>query len=149
MAVKKTWDWIPGIRKFGMLFSEKPHYNKRKKMKIAIPLKMGKESSAVSPMFGHAKWFAFADENGDIEIVRNPHDGGMQVVQWLLENGMTHALTSHMGPGPFRLFAERGIEVYHPGEGRVLLTEAIEKFRAGTLERITPDNLDKIAGHHH
>jgi len=118
-------------------------------MKIAIPLKMGKESSAISPMFGHAKWFGMVDDDGEIEIMRNTLDGGMPVVQWLLDNGMTHTITSHMGPGPFRIFIERGIEVYHPGDGRVLLTEAIEKFRAGELERITMANMDQIAGHHH
>jgi predicted Fe-Mo cluster-binding NifX family protein len=118
-------------------------------MKITIPLKMGKESSAISPLFGHAKWFAFVDENGEIEIEKNPHDGGMAVVSWLLEKGTDTAITSHMGAGPFRTFLEHGVSVFHPGEGRVVLTEAIEKFREGTLEQITAANMDSIAGHHH
>ncbi len=118
-------------------------------MKIAIPLKMGKESSAISPMFGHAKWFGFVDEEGNIEIEKNPYDGGMQVVQWLLDKGTEVAITSHMGAGPFRVFYDRGVKVFHPGEGRVLLTEAVEKYRAGQLQEITPANVDSIAGHHH
>lgn len=118
-------------------------------MKIAVPLKMGKESSAISPMFGHAKWFGFVDDEGNIEIERNPYDGGMSVVQWLLDKGIDTAITSHMGNGPFRVFLDHGIKIFHPGDGRVLLTEAIEKIRDGKLTEITPANVQAIAGHHH
>ena len=118
----------------------------------AIPLKMNKIESAISPMFGHAKHFAFVSDDGDISIEKNPHDGGMSVVNWLLQSGVTTIVTSHIGAGPFRFFLEQGIEAYHPGEGRVVLIEALDGLRDGRLTKITPQNIAQFAqhsGHHH
>jgi predicted Fe-Mo cluster-binding NifX family protein len=118
----------------------------------AIPLKMNKIESAISPMFGHAKWFAFVSDDGEIEIERNPYDGGMPVVEWLLGKGVRTIVTSHIGAGPFRFFLQQGIRAYHPGEGRVVLIEALDGLRDGRLMEITPENIAQFAlhsGHHH
>jgi len=120
----------------------------------AIPLKMNKIESAISPMFGHAKYFAFVDEDGEIAIEKNPYDGGMPVVQWLLGKGIDTLITSHIGGGPYRIFLERGVRVWHPGEGRVVLIEALDGLRDGRLMQITPQNIAQFAqhsghGHHH
>ena len=37
-------------------------------MKLAIPVKTNKENPAISPLFGKAKWFAFVNIDGKIEI---------------------------------------------------------------------------------
>jgi predicted Fe-Mo cluster-binding NifX family protein len=119
---------------------------------IAIPLKMNKIESAISPMFGHAKWFAFVTDDGEIEIEKNPFDGGMPVVEWLLGKGVRTIVTSHIGAGPFRFFLQQGVRAYHPGEGRVVLIEALDKLREGQLMEITPENIAQFAhhgGHHH
>ena len=31
---------------------------------IAVPIKLNKQDSAVAPLFGKAKWFAFVSEEG-------------------------------------------------------------------------------------
>ncbi len=119
----------------------------------AIPLKMNKIESAISPMFGHAKWFAFADKAGEISIEKNPYDGGMQVIHWLMERGVDTIVTSHIGAGPFRFLLDRGVRAYHPGAGRVVLIEALDGLREGRLMAITPENIAQYAqhggGHHH
>ncbi len=119
----------------------------------AIPLKMNKIESAISPMFGHAKWFAFVSDDGDIEILKNPYDGGMPVINWLLQNGVDTIVTSHIGAGPFRFLLDQGVRAYHPGEGRVVLIEALDKLREGQLMPITMENIAQFAqhggGHHH
>jgi len=119
----------------------------------AIPLKMNKMESAISPMFGHAKWFAFVSDDGDIRIEKNPYDGGMPVINWLLQNGVDTIVTSHIGAGPFRFLLDQGVRAYHPGEGRVVLIEALDKLREGQLMPITMENIAQFAqhggGHHH
>ena len=49
---------------------------------IAIPVKINKENTAVSTLFGKAKYFAFI-ENNKIEIVKNEQSGGKAVANWL------------------------------------------------------------------
>ena len=48
-------------------------------MKIAIPVKMNKENSAIAPLFGKAKWFAIV-EDGKMTIEPNHCDGGQAVI---------------------------------------------------------------------
>lgn len=43
-------------------------------MKIAIPVKMNKENTALAPLFGKAKWFAIV-EDGKVTIEQNIADG--------------------------------------------------------------------------
>jgi len=118
----------------------------------AIPLKMNKIESAISPMFGHAKYFAFVSDEGDITLEKNPYDGGMQVINWLMQNGVKTIVTSHIGAGPFQFLLEQGVKAFHPGEGRVVLIEALDGLREGRLMQITPENIAQFAqhsGHHH
>ena len=68
-------------------------------MKIVMPVKTAKQDTAISPLFGHAKYFAFV-QNGKIEIKQNPHDGGVAVVEWLLNEGVDVVITQHIGLKP-------------------------------------------------
>jgi len=49
-------------------------------MKLAIPIKMNKENSAIAPLFGKAKWFAIV-ENDNISIIPNNQSGGIAVIE--------------------------------------------------------------------
>ena len=118
-------------------------------MLTVMPLKMNKEDSALSPLFGHAKWFVFIFENGEKEILANPYDGGMAVIEWLLSKGVTQIVTQHIGAGPFRFLLSQGIKAWYPGEGRITLPEAIGKLNSGDMEPITLENIDRFAKHGH
>ncbi|MDX9743142.1 MAG: NifB/NifX family molybdenum-iron cluster-binding protein [Arcobacteraceae bacterium] len=122
---------------------------------IAIPIKMEKESSAVSPLFGKAKYFAIADK-GKIEILKNVCQGGNQVAIWLHSLGVKKLLISHMGTNPFEKLTKFGIESYFVGEERILLKEALLAYADGDLMRVDKENFDTIfpphshgENHHH
>ncbi len=117
-------------------------------MKIAMPVKTAKADTAISPLFGHAKYFAFVDDE-KIEIMKNPFDGGADVARWLADEGVQAVLTHHIGVKPFALLSQHGIACYYVGEGRVSIEEALKAFKKGELLEITDANVDQFARHTH
>ncbi len=117
-------------------------------MKIAMPVKTAKQDAAISPLFGHAKYFAFV-QDGEVEIKQNPHDGGTAVVEWLLEEGVDMVITQHIGLRPFVLLARNDVRCYYPGEGRVTIEEALQRCKKGQCEEIKENNIEKFARHSH
>jgi predicted Fe-Mo cluster-binding NifX family protein len=117
-------------------------------MKIAMPVKTAKADTAISPLFGHAKYFAFV-EDGKMEIKKNPYDGGAAVVDWLLGEGVDVVITQHIGLRPFVLLAQNDVRCYYPGEGRVSIEEALKCYWAKQCEEITENNIEKFARHSH
>ncbi|WP_187647726.1 NifB/NifX family molybdenum-iron cluster-binding protein [Nitrosophilus labii] len=115
-------------------------------MLIALPVKFDKENPPISPLFGHAKYFAFIEDN-NIEIKPNPYDGGIKVVEWLLDNGVDTVITQHIGLKPFVILSKEEIKCYYPGEGRVLVKDAVESFKKGNLEQINENNIEKFIRH--
>ncbi len=114
---------------------------------VAIPVKTNKEDPAISPLFGHAKWFAFVDEEGNVEIKRNPFDGGINVVSWLLQGGVDKVITKHIGRKPFMLLSSEGVKCYYPGEERITVKEALQKCQKKECEEITLENLERFLRH--
>ncbi len=115
-------------------------------MLIAIPVKFDKENPPISPLFGHTKWFAFV-ENDEIKIEKNPYNGGVKVVEWLLYKDIDIIITQHIGLKPFVILANEGVKCYYPGVGRILVKDAIDAFKKGNLEEITENNIEKFVKH--
>ena len=78
---------------------------------IAIPVKTDKEDTAVSTLFGKAKYFALIDNN-KINIVKNEQSGGKAVVKWLKNQNVDTLITSHIGERPFTLLSDLNIKTY-------------------------------------
>ena len=117
-------------------------------MKIAIPVKMNKENTALAPLFGKAKWFAIV-EDGTIQIVENPAQGGQAVVEWLAQSGVDTLIVQEMGQNPYQKVLSYGtIELYHAGFERVLLSEALQKFHAGELSKLDEEGMKAVIAHH-
>lgn len=119
---------------------------------IAIPVKTEKEEGVVAPLFGHAKYFSFIDEKGNITTHKNTADGGVKVVNWLVSMGVKTVILNHVGEKPFYLLTQGNIEVYFPGNGRIMLHEALENLRNGVLKKVTTENYATLLGgddHHH
>jgi predicted Fe-Mo cluster-binding NifX family protein len=115
---------------------------------IAMPVKMNKENPPLTTVFGKAKWFAFADDDGRVEIRENPYAGaGAKTVVWLIESGADRIVTQHIGGNPFMIFEENGVRLYYPGEGRILVSEALEKLKNGECEAITRENIMRFTHH--
>ena len=110
---------------------------------IAVPLKMEKVNSAVSPLFGKAKYFAIANK-GEIKILKNVCHGGNQVAVWLHSLGVKKLLVSHMGVNPFAKLTQFGIESYFVGEERIVLKDALLSYADGDLVRVHQGNFDTI-----
>ncbi|NPA64057.1 MAG: hypothetical protein GXO16_03685 [Epsilonproteobacteria bacterium] len=115
-------------------------------MLTALPVKTNKDNPALSPLFGHAKWFAFVEE-GRVSIEANPYDGGVAVVEWLLHRGVDRIITQHIGLKPFMLLAREGVECFYPGEGRIELDEALKRCENGECEPISQHNIEKFTRH--
>ena len=116
-------------------------------MRLAIPVKMNKENSAVAPLFGKAKWFAIV-KDGKIDIVPNNQSGGKAVIEWLWDMKVDAILIQEMGVTPYEKAKELGLMLYHTGFERILLNDVLEKFKKSELEILDDTNIDKIIKHH-
>ena len=116
-------------------------------MRLAIPVKMNKENSAIAPLFGKAKWFAIV-KDGKIDIVPNNQSGGKAVIEWLWDMKVDAILIQEMGVTPYEKAKELGLMLYHTGFERILLNDVLEKFKNSELEILDDTNMDKIIKHH-
>ncbi|MEA2111827.1 MAG: NifB/NifX family molybdenum-iron cluster-binding protein [Campylobacterota bacterium] len=113
-------------------------------MIIAVPVKTDRENSAVAPLFGKSKWFAFI-EDGNISIEKNEAKGGAAVVAWLLAKGVKSLIIQHMSNPPYQKIVEDGsITVYHAGEARIELDELLIKYDTNCLAVIDESNAEGI-----
>jgi len=116
-------------------------------MKLAIPIKMNKENSAIAPLFGKAKWFAIVD-NGELSIIPNKQSGGQAVIELFDEMKIDALLIQEMGVNPYAKAKELGMMLYHTGFERILLSDVLEKFENNDLEILDDTNMSKIIQHH-
>jgi len=115
---------------------------------IAIPLKLNKENSAVAPLFGKAKWFAFV-ENGNITIEKNEVHGGSGVVKWLLGKGVKTLIMQKMSQPPYQMIKEEGsITIFYVGSDRIELGEALKKYEDKELIVLDDTNAPDIVKSH-
>jgi len=117
-------------------------------MKLAIPVKMNKENSAIAPLFGKAKWFAIVKDE-EVMIIPNNQSGGQAVIEWLYEMKVDALLIQEMGLTPYQKVKAYGnMALYHTGFERILLTDVLEKFENNELEILDDTNMDEIIKHH-
>ena len=115
---------------------------------IAIPLKLNKENSAVAPLFGKAKWFAFV-ENANITIEKNEVQGGSGVVKWLLGKGVKTLIMQKMSQPPYQMIKEEGsITILYVGSDRIELPEALKRYESDELVILNDTNAKDIIKSH-
>ena len=134
------------VHKDGILLSYVKKIEKGLKMKIAIPVKTSNDDPAVSPLFGKAKFFAFVD--GDkISIEKNEEQSGSAIVGKFIDKGIETVVVQHLGYSPFEMLQEAKIDVFYAGEGRVLLSEVLERFKKGELKSVDESNIENLVKH--
>ena len=106
---------------------------------IAIPVKTNKENTAVSTLFGKAKYFALISK-GTIEIVKNEQLGGKAVANWLKSKNVDTLITSHMGEKPFSTLLQNNINVYFAGDERIEINDVLLKYADGELPSLSLEN---------
>jgi predicted Fe-Mo cluster-binding NifX family protein len=110
-------------------------------MKYAAPFKMNKTDSAITKVFGKAKYFGIYDDaTNEIKVIQNQNPGGPAIFTQLKQEGVDVILTPHAGPGAVRGSLEFNIPLYYCGEDRKLLLEAVKEFQEGKYIQITPEN---------
>ncbi|MCH9813727.1 MAG: hypothetical protein K0U47_07260 [Epsilonproteobacteria bacterium] len=117
-------------------------------MKIAIPVKMNKENTAVAPLFGKAKWFAFV-EDGSVEIRKSEMGGGHAVIEWFIAEQVDVIIMQEMGMSPYQMIKTHGgIKIYHSGFERILLNQVLQKFYNRELALLDEVKMQEIITHH-
>lgn len=117
-------------------------------MKIAIPVKMNKVTTALAPLFGKAKWFAIIEDE-KITIEKNPVEGGRAVIEWLNQIDVDTIIMQEMGQGPYEVIQKLGtMQIYHSGLERITLDEALKAFKHHTLPLLDAAKMSKIIEHH-
>ncbi len=117
-------------------------------MIIAMPIKTSSHDAALAPLFGNAKFFAFATDSTQIDIVQMEQLGGRDVARTLIANNVDVLITSHLGFNPYVLLKSYGIKVYYAGEARITISEAINAFHENKLIEVTAENFESLLGEH-
>lgn len=117
-------------------------------MIISMPVKSASLDAALAPLFGNAKYFAFANDNNEITIEKMEQNGGRDVARILVANNVDVLITSHLGLNPFVLLKSYGIKVYFAGHTRLTATDALKLLHANELVEVTSDNFDSLLGEH-
>ncbi|MBV5320815.1 MAG: NifB/NifX family molybdenum-iron cluster-binding protein [Sulfuricurvum sp.] len=117
-------------------------------MIIAMPIKTSSHDAALAPLFGNAKFFAFATDSTQIDVVQMEQLGGKDVARTLVANNVDVLITSHLGLNPYVLLKSYGIKVYFAGESRINVSEAIKAFHANQLSEVTSENFESLLGEH-
>jgi len=117
-------------------------------MIYAAPLKMKKQESAITKVFGRAKYFGiYNDETNELEVIVNRETGGPAIYMQLIQKGVETILTPHAGPGAVNGAIRSGMKLYYCGEERKTLIEAVKEFQEGKYIEITPGNFDQFHQH--
>ena len=114
---------------------------------LAVAVKTGKENTAVSPLFGKAKFFAFYDGQ-NVSIEKNDKKGGVAVVNWLAQKGVDTLIIKEMGSSPYSEVQKRGIKLFYAGDERIEINDVITKYENGTLERLSDEKVQEIIAKH-
>ncbi len=110
-------------------------------MIYAAPFKMNKQDSAITKVFGKAKYFGiYDDETNKLEVIENLETGGPAIFKQLQAKNVDVVLTPHAGPGAVKKANEIGMKLYYCGEERKLLLEAVKEFQDGKYPQITEEN---------
>lgn len=114
-------------------------------MKYAAPFKMNKQDSAITKVFGKAKYFGIYDDTSNtIEVIENLETGGPAIFKQLQAKNVDIILTAHAGPGAVKKAKEIGMKLYYCGDERKLLLEAVKEFQNGKYIQITKDNFEQF-----
>ena len=108
---------------------------------IAIPARTKNDETLITTIFGKSKEIAFIDGQSNIEVKNNPHNGGVNLADWLVEQGVDRLVIRNMGANPYLKLREGGVKVYATKKNKVPIKEIIDDLNSGQLVEITPDNM--------
>ena len=117
-------------------------------MIYAAPLKMNKKESAITKVFGKAKYFGiYNDKTNELKVIKNQNPGGPAIFAQLIDEGVDTILTPHAGPGAVNGAMRAGMKLFYCGEERKDLLEAVKEFQEGKYIEITANNYHQFHSH--
>jgi len=118
-------------------------------MIYAAPFKMNKENSAISTVFGKAKYFGIYDDaTNTLEVIVNENPGGPAIFKQLHQKNVQTILTPHAGPGAVRNAPSFGMKIFYCGDERIEMLDAVAAFGRGEYVEITEANFEQFHHHH-
>ncbi len=114
---------------------------------LAVAVKTDKPNSAVSPLFGKAKFFAFYDGR-ELKIEKNEQQGGVAVINWLASKGVDTLVIKEMGSSPYSEVKKREIKLLYAGDERIEINDLITKYENGLLEPLSDEKIKSIIAKH-
>ncbi len=117
-------------------------------MKVLLVTDEPNLESKIAKRFGHANYYLIYDlESDTIEVMENPGHGEKHEILYDLANkGVKTFIVGNIGPGAYETVEEIGAEVYL---ARLMKAkDAIEKFKAGNLEKLEKPTLKRSIEKH-
>lgn len=117
---------------------------------IAIPARTRNDEVLLTTIFGRCEQIAFIDDQGHVKVRENPFDGGVDLANWLVEQGVGTLVIRNMGANPYLTLRQGGVKVYVTPKNRAPVTEIVEDLNSGKLVEVTPENMSEYlrAGQH-
>jgi predicted Fe-Mo cluster-binding NifX family protein len=114
---------------------------------LAVAVKTDKENTAVSPLFGKAKFFAFYDGK-TISIEKNESKGGTAVIEWFAQKGVETIIVNQMGGSPYKALQKHGMKLLYAGDERIEVGDVVKKYEANELSALTDAQMQVIIAKH-
>lgn len=114
---------------------------------IVFPLKTNKKDSAISPLFGKAKYFAFYDGKS-LQIEKNELNSGSKLIDWFISKNVDKIVIKEMGSSPYEKIKKTNIEIFYAGDERITSEELINKINAQSLQKLKEEQIKEIIKKH-
>ncbi len=114
---------------------------------LAVAVKTDKDNTAVSPLFGKAKYFAFYDGE-TIMIEKNEAGDGIAVINWFVEKGVDTIIVKEMGSNPYKALQKYNIKLLYAGDERIEVADIVKQYEAGELQPLNDMQMQTIINKH-
>lgn len=108
---------------------------------IAIPARIRNDEVLLTTIFGRSEQIALIDDQGNIEVKENKFQGGVDLANWLIEQGVKSLVFRNMGANPYLTLRQGGVKVYVTPKNRAPIKEIVEDLQGGRLIEVTPENM--------
>lgn len=119
---------------------------------IAIPARTRDDQLLITTIFGRCEQVALVDDNDNIEVKPNPFSGGVDLANWLLEQGVDTVVMRNMGANPYLTLHRAGARVFASTKNRAPVSEIVRDLHENRLLEVTPENMHehlKAGKHRH
>lgn len=108
---------------------------------IAIPARIRNDEVLLTTIFGRSEEIALIDDQGNIEVKENQFQGGVDLANWLIEQGVKSLVFRNMGANPYLTLRQGGVKVYVTPKNRAPIKEIVDDLETGKLIEVTPENM--------